>query len=83
MPVRVSPSERVRDAIDVLFAQDRDLVEVVGGGRRLGARLILQTALEAEVTEFLGRERYAAATASTPGRATATPRRRSRRPPGR
>jgi putative transposase len=26
---------------------------------RLGARLLLQTALEAEVTEFLGRDRYA------------------------
>ncbi len=59
MPVRVSPSERVRDAIDVLFAQDRDLVEVLEEVARLGARLILQTALEAEVTEFLGRERYA------------------------
>ena len=34
---------------------------------RLGARLLLQTALEAEVTVFLGRERYQRAPASTPG----------------
>jgi putative transposase len=34
---------------------EQDPVEVVG---RLGARLILQQALEDEVTEFLGRQRY-------------------------
>ncbi|MQA17821.1 MAG: hypothetical protein GEV09_28335, partial [Pseudonocardiaceae bacterium] len=45
--------------IDELFAVGRDLVEVLEDVARLGARLILQTALEAEVTEFLGRERYA------------------------
>jgi hypothetical protein len=37
---------------------DRDMAEVLEGAARLGARLILQTALEAEVTAFLGRERY-------------------------
>lgn len=35
--------------------QEQDPVEVIG---RLGARLILQQALEDEVTEFLGRRRY-------------------------
>jgi hypothetical protein len=35
--------------------RSHDPVEVVG---RLGARLILQHALEDEVTEFLGRSRY-------------------------
>ncbi|MPY86072.1 MAG: IS256 family transposase, partial [Actinophytocola sp.] len=45
--------------MDELFAVGRDLVEVLEDVARLGARLILQTALEAEVTEFLGRERYA------------------------
>jgi transposase-like protein len=59
MPARVSPTERIRGQIDALFAQDRDLGEVLEDVARLGARLILQTALEAEVTEFLGRERYA------------------------
>jgi transposase-like protein len=59
MPARVSPTERIRGEIDALFAEDRDLGEVLEDVARLGARLILQTALEAEVTEFLGRERYA------------------------
>src|SRR5919106_788081 len=59
MPARVSPTERIRGQIDALFAEDRDLGEVLEDVARLGARLILQTALEAEVTEFLGRDRYA------------------------
>ena len=59
MPARVSPTDRIRDDIDTLFGSDRDLGEVLEDVARLGARLILQTALEAEVTEFLGRERYA------------------------
>ncbi|MQA17792.1 MAG: hypothetical protein GEV09_28145, partial [Pseudonocardiaceae bacterium] len=53
--------------IDALFATDRDLGEVVEDVARLGARLILQTALEAEVTEFLGRERYARGDRARPG----------------
>ena len=59
MPVRVSPASASATPSTSLFAQDRDLVEVLEEVARLGARLILQTALEAEVTEFLGRERYA------------------------
>src|SRR4029453_2054747 len=55
---RVSPSERIRAEIDALFSGDRDLVEVLEDVARLGARLIIQTAVEAEVTEFLGRARY-------------------------
>ncbi len=59
MPARVSPVERVRAEIDQLFADPaRDLGEVVEEVARLGARLLLQTALEAEVTAFLGRDRY-------------------------
>jgi transposase-like protein len=56
---RVSPTDRIRADIDGLFAEDRDLAEVLEDVARLGARLILQTAVEAEVTEFLGRDRYA------------------------
>jgi transposase-like protein len=56
---RVSPVERVRADIDDLFASDRDLGEVLEEVARLGVRLLMQTAMEAEVTEFLGRERYA------------------------
>jgi hypothetical protein len=50
---------------------------------RLGVRLLMQTALEAEVTEFLGRERYSAGSAPAPEAATATARPPSRPPPGR
>ena len=59
MPSRVSPTDRIRADIDALFVTDRDLAEVLEDVARLGARLILQTALEVEVTEFLGRDRYA------------------------
>lgn len=59
MPSRVSPTDRMRADIDALFTEDRDLAEVLEDVARLGARLILQTTLEAGVTEFLGRDRYA------------------------
>jgi putative transposase len=55
---KVAPSERFRCELDEVLAgvgQEQDPIEVVG---RLGARLILQQALEDEVTEFLGRSRY-------------------------
>ena len=58
MPVRVSPTDRVRGHIDELFAQDRPLPEILEEVARLGAQLLMQAALEAEVTEFLGRDRY-------------------------
>lgn len=59
MSTRVSPLERIRADIDELFASDRDLAEVLEDVARLGVRLLMQTVVEAEVTEFLGRERYA------------------------
>jgi transposase-like protein len=55
---KVAPSERFRRELDELLAGvggEEDPIETVG---RLGARLILQQALEDEVTEFLGRARY-------------------------
>ncbi len=58
---RVVPSERLRRELDQLLAgvgEHDDPVEAVA---RLGARLILQQAFEDEVTEFVGRERYARA----------------------
>ncbi len=59
MPARVSPVERIRAQIDQLFTDpSRDLGDIVEDVARLGARLLLQSALEAEVTTFLGRERY-------------------------
>jgi len=58
MPHRVSPTERVRGHIDELFASGRPLPEILEDVARLGAQLLMQAALEAEITEFLGRDRY-------------------------
>src|SRR6266508_3053452 len=54
----IVPSERLRCELEELVAgvaEEDDPVEAIG---RLGARLILQQALEEELSEFLGRERY-------------------------
>jgi transposase-like protein len=54
----IVPSERLRRELDEIVAgvaDEDDPIEAIG---RLGARLILQQALEEELTEFLGRERY-------------------------
>jgi len=56
---RVTPSERLRVEVDEVFAGGADLASAIEQVARIGARLLLQTALEAEATEFLGRERYA------------------------
>jgi hypothetical protein len=58
VPSRVSPTEKIRGEIDALFGSGRDLSEVLEDVARLGARLIMQAAVEAEVAEFLGRARY-------------------------
>ncbi|MGV1050476.1 MAG: IS256 family transposase [Solirubrobacterales bacterium] len=58
MSKRVSPTESVRAQIDALFDGSRELVEIIEDVARLGAQLIIQTAVEAEVTAFLGRARY-------------------------
>jgi putative transposase len=66
----VSPTERIRAEIDALFAADRDLASILEDVGRLSVRLVMQAALEAEVTEFLGRARYQrheAAVESRPG----------------
>jgi len=55
---RLSPIERVRAEIDELFATDQPLGEILEQVARASVRLVLQAALEAEVTEFLGRDRY-------------------------
>src|SRR5262249_27622025 len=55
---RVCPTDRVHAKIDALFAEDRPLPEILEEVARLGAQLLMQAALEAEVTEFLGRDRY-------------------------
>jgi putative transposase len=63
MPHRVSPTERIRGHIDELFASGRQLPEILEEVARLGAQLLMQAALEAEITEFLGRDRYKRAAA--------------------
>ena len=68
MPVRVSPTDRIRYHIDELFSQDRPLPEILEEVARPGAQLLMQAALEAEVTEFLGRDRYQLAAACADAR---------------
>jgi putative transposase len=63
MPDRVSPADRIRARIDELFGQGRQLPEILEDVARLGAQLLMQAALEAEITEFLGRDRYQRAVA--------------------
>jgi putative transposase len=67
VPARVSPTDRVRAKIDELFASDRELPEILEEVARLGAQLLMQAALAAEVTEFLGRDRYQRAAAPLDG----------------
>ena len=86
MSTRVSPVERIRADIDDLFASERDLGDVLEEVARLGVRLLMQTVMEAEVTQFLGRERYAHGERARPGtptgaRGTRVPE-RERRPGG-
>ncbi len=61
MTARVSPTETIRAEIDQLIAgaERGSLLEHFEEVARAAVRLVFQTALEAEVTEFLGRDRYA------------------------
>ena len=63
MPDRVSPTDRIRGHIDELFASGKQPPQILEDVARLGARLLMQAALEAEITEFLGRDRYQRAAA--------------------
>ena len=56
---RLTAVDRVRMEIDELFADpERELGTILEEVARLSVRLVFQSALEAEVTEFLGRDRY-------------------------
>jgi putative transposase len=68
MPHRVSPTDRVRGHIDELFASGKPLPEILEDVARLGAQLLMQAALEAEITEFLSRDRYQRAAACADAR---------------
>jgi putative transposase len=63
---RVSPTERLRAEVDELFASSRDLAAILEDVARVSVRLMLQTALEAEVDAFLGRARYQRRTEDSP-----------------
>jgi hypothetical protein len=52
--VRASTS---RAQIDALFASNQDLGQVLAQVARLSVRLVMQPALQAEVTELMGRNR--------------------------
>jgi putative transposase len=58
MGTRVTPSERLRHELDALIGDAGELADPIEEIGRLGARLIIQQALEDELTEFLGRARY-------------------------
>ena len=60
MTTRVSPTEAIRADIDELIANATtgSLMEHFEEVARHAVRLVFQTALEAEVTEFFGRDRY-------------------------
>jgi putative transposase len=59
VPPRLSAAERIRVQIDELFASEQDLGQVLEQVAGLSVRLVVLAALEAEVSEFLGRDRYA------------------------
>ena len=58
--------------VDELFGSGRDLTSILEDIARLSVRLMLQTALEAEVDAFLGRARHRPST-STARRPSGTP----------
>jgi putative transposase len=55
---RISPAQRLQAEIDEVFAGGEDLAGAIEQVAVLGARLLLQAAIEAEVTAYLGRDRY-------------------------
>ena len=72
---RIAPSDRIQAQIEAILANgigDPDQLTQVG---RLGAQLILQRAVEDEVTAFLQRARYERSAAATGSRNGVRPRR--------
>ncbi|HKA49279.1 MAG TPA: IS256 family transposase, partial [Candidatus Dormibacteraeota bacterium] len=58
MTTRIAPSVALEVAIEELLAEGLGDGERLAEIGRLGARLVLQRAVEDEVTAFLGRARY-------------------------
>lgn len=58
MSKRRSAAQRLQAEIDQVFAGGEDLAGAIQQVAVLDARLLLQAAIEAEVTAYLGRDRY-------------------------
>ena len=69
MSKRISPAQRLQAEIDEVFAGGEDLAGAIEQVAVLGARLLLQAAIEAEVTAYLGRDRYERAASCEDARA--------------
>jgi putative transposase len=83
---RVSPAERLRAEIDEVFAGGEDLARAIERVAQLGAQLLLQSALEAEVAAFwagIAMSGPRRAGMPAPGCVTGIARPRSRRRRGR
>jgi putative transposase len=75
---RVSPTDRLRAEVEELFGSGRDLAAILEDVARLSVRLMMQTALEAQVAAVLGR---AVTSAAIPMTRPATATVGSHRPP--
>ena len=68
MERRIVPSTRIEEAIEQMLLDGVDDPDRLTGLGRLGAQLVLQRAVEEEVTAFLGRARYERTPAATGSR---------------
>ncbi len=75
MERRIAPSAKIEAAIEEVLLGGLDDADRVGELGRLGAQLVLQRAVEEEVTAFLGRVRYERAPEATGSRNGTRPRR--------
>jgi putative transposase len=66
---RISPARGLQAEIDEVLAGGEDLAGAIEQVAVLGARLLLQAAIEAEVTAYLGRDRYERAASCDDARA--------------
>ena len=73
MPPRLSAVERIGAQIDELFASQQNLGQVLEEVARLSVRLVVQAAVEAEVSESWAATATSVATVTVSGTATAMP----------
>ncbi len=75
MDRRIAPSLEIEEAIEQVLLGGLDDVDRLGELGHLGARLVIQRAVEEEVTAFLGRARYERTPEATGSRNGTRPRR--------